>query len=219
MKNIVVVGASRGIGLEFARQLSGQGDRVFALCRRATPELKELPVTIIENCDVNNFGSLREAASQIPTPVNWFIHVAGVLHKDSLDSVQLEIVEEQLKTNALAPLKSVLAFKDKLQKGSKVALLTSRMGSLADNTSGGYYGYRMSKAALNAMGVSLAIDLKPKDITVLLLHPGFVRTDMTSHQGHIDPDESVRGLVKIINEKGIQDTGTFWHTDGTSLPW
>lgn len=219
MKNIVVVGASRGIGLEIARQLSQEGNKVFALCRKATPALKDLPVTVIEGCDVNHAGSLKEAAAQIPNSLDWFIHVAGVLHRDSLDQIDLEVVEEQLKTNALAPLKSVLAFQEKITEGSKVALLTSKMGSMTDNTSGGYYGYRMSKAALNMMGVSLAVDLKPRGITVLLLHPGFVRTEMTGHQGHLDPDESARGLIKIIASKGLECTGTFWHTDGTEIPW
>ena len=93
------------------------------------------------------------------------------------------------------------------------------MGSIADNDSGGSYGYRMSKAALNSAGVSLAKDLHPHGIAVAILHPGYVRTEMTGNSGLIDVDESVTGLLKRIDELSLENSGTFWHTNGEVLPW
>ena len=93
------------------------------------------------------------------------------------------------------------------------------MGSIADNDSGGSYGYRMSKAALNAAGASLAIDLRPRGISVAILHPGYVRTEMTGNAGLIDADESVSGLLKRIDELTPDNSGSFWHSNGDVLPW
>jgi NAD(P)-dependent dehydrogenase (short-subunit alcohol dehydrogenase family) len=93
------------------------------------------------------------------------------------------------------------------------------MGSIADNDSGGSYGYRMSKAALNAAGKSLSVDLKEEGHPVFLLHPGYVKTDMTNHTGYIDTNESAEGLYQVMKNKTLADTGTFWHTNGEPLPW
>lgn len=215
----VVVGANRGVGLEFAKQLSDQGHEVFGLCRAASPELKELQVQVVEGCDVNDLESLKRAADKVPGPVDWLVHVAGILERDFLDDLNFPSLEHQLQTNAVGPLKCVTSFSDKLKEGSKVALLTSRMGSIEDNTSGGYYGYRMSKAALNMAGSNLAIDLKPRGVLVLLLHPGYVRTGMTGFQGELEPSESAAKLIRIIQSKSLSDTGTFWHANGSALPW
>ena len=106
-----------------------------------------------------------------------------------------------------------------MSQGSKVGIITSRMGSIADNDSGGSYAYRMSKAAVNAAGKSLSIDLKPKGIAVAILHPGWVRTDMTGHGGLIDADESAKGLLDRMAELNLDNSGTFWHMNGEVLPW
>jgi NAD(P)-dependent dehydrogenase (short-subunit alcohol dehydrogenase family) len=98
-------------------------------------------------------------------------------------------------------------------------MVTSQKGSLTGNSSGGYYGYRASKSALNMFSKSLSVDLKERGISVLLLHPGYVKTDMTHHKGDIEVNESVKGMIKIVEEKGLESTGTFWHTDGDSLSW
>ena len=113
-------------------------------------------------------------------------------------------------TEILAPL---------INKGGLVAMITSRMGSIADNTSGSYYGYRMSKAALNMAGVSLAHELRPRDIAVALIHPGYVKTRMTNWNGDITPDQSARGIVSVMEKINIQSTGKFWHSNGQELPW
>jgi NAD(P)-dependent dehydrogenase (short-subunit alcohol dehydrogenase family) len=121
--------------------------------------------------------------------------------------------------NSLGPLLTTLALVNNMGKGSKVGIITSRMGSIDDNGSGGSYGYRMSKAAVNATGKSLAIDLKPRGIAVAILHPGWVKTDMTGHRGLIDTTESVSGLIERMKELNLENTGSFWHTNGEQLPW
>ena len=154
--------------------------------------------------------------------IDILMNVAGVLSNQSLGDIDAEALEQihrQFDTNAIAPLLVTQALMDLIPEGGKVGILTSRMGSIADNDSGGRYGYRMSKAAVNAAGKSLAVDLKPRGISVALLHPGFVRTDMTGHQGMIDADESVRGLLARMDELTLENSGSFWHQNGEILRW
>jgi NAD(P)-dependent dehydrogenase (short-subunit alcohol dehydrogenase family) len=124
-----------------------------------------------------------------------------------------------MEVNAYGPLRVTHELAPLLRRGSKVALITSRMGSIADNTSGGMYGYRMSKAALNAAGKSLAHDLAPLGIAVAILHPGYVKTDMTGGHGSVPPDDAARDLLRRIDELNLENTGTFWHANGSVLPW
>jgi len=223
MKNIAIIGANRGIGLEFVNQLSKE-NKVYAFCRSNNECLSSLKTeAVITDCDVSDNNSLKKAAEKVSgVEFDWFIHVSGILESDSFDNMndsEIENVKRQFLVNSLGPLMTVKAFKKNLKKGTKIGLLTSRMGSVEDNTSGGMYGYRMSKSALNSCGKSLAEDFKSEEITCLLLHPGYVRTEMTGGNGHIETNESVEGLVKIMNEKSLKDTGTFWHTNGEKLPW
>lgn len=220
MKTIAIVGSNRGIGLEFVQQLSSdKNNKVFALCRKGSETLSTLPVTTVEGCDVTDQSSLDRCANQMTESLDWLIHVSGILSHESLENLDFPSIERQIQVNTLGPLKTIKALLPKVKDGGTIALLTSRMGSLADNTSGGYYGYRMSKAALNMAGVSLAQDLKSREITVLLLHPGFVKTEMTNFNGQIDTETSVKGMIALLEQKGLEDSGTFWHTDGTKLPW
>lgn len=219
--NIAIVGSNRGIGLQLTRQLSQKGNNVFAFCRKKSKDLESLStVEIIENFDVSDTDKMnRILEKKSLRNIDLMIHVSGVLKSDHLETVDEEDIIEQFKINALAPLFCVKAFLPYLSPMAKIALITSRMGSVSDNTSGGMYGYRVSKAALNMIGKSLAEDLRVQKKTVLLLHPGFVKTDMTGHQGHISAEESAKGLIKVISEKTMSDTGTFWHTNGEPLPW
>ena len=141
------------------------------------------------------------------------------LRSGGLDHLDITAVRNQLEVNALAPLRLTHALLPNLVRGSKLAFITSRMGSIGDNGSGGFYGYRMSKAALNAAAVSLARDLVPRRIAVIVLHPGFVRTGMTGGVGGIDPADSARDLVTRIGELTLEGTGRFLHANGESLPW
>ncbi|MFM8659776.1 MAG: SDR family NAD(P)-dependent oxidoreductase, partial [Cyanobium sp.] len=145
---------------------------------------------------------------------------AGILESMGLEDLDAEAIRRQFEVNALAPLLLVRALLEQLPRGAKVALMTSRMGSIDDNSSGGSYGYRMSKVALNIAGKSLAIDLQPRGIAVAILHPGLVRTRMIAFNPNgISPAESVRGLLARIDALTLETSGSFWHANGQMLPW
>jgi NAD(P)-dependent dehydrogenase (short-subunit alcohol dehydrogenase family) len=216
----VVTGANRGIGLELCRQLRMRGADVVAVCRQRSPELDALGVRVEEGCDVTDEGARNRLASRFAgEAVDLLVHNAGMLVSDTLADVEPHDVRAQFELNALAPLFLTRALLPSLHRGAKVALITSRMGSMGDNGSGGYFGYRMSKAALNAAGVSLAIELKPRGVSVAILHPGAVRTEMTAGQGMVDADESVHGLLRRIDELSLATSGRFVHMNGDALPW
>jgi NAD(P)-dependent dehydrogenase (short-subunit alcohol dehydrogenase family) len=144
---------------------------------------------------------------------------AGILREDGLDDRAYDDIRAQLEVNAIGPLRVVAALRRNLRRGGKVALITSRMGSIGDNGSGGYYGYRMSKAALNAAGMSLARDLASSGIAVAILHPGFVRTEMTAGAGNIDAADAAKQLLDRIDGLAPETSGSFWHANGQVLPW
>ena len=214
MAVIVITGANRGIGLALCRQLCHEYS-VHALCRNASPQLQALPLTIHEGVDVRNPKTIPQ---ELPS-IDILINNAGILCRDSLSALSVSDIQEQFVVNSLGPLLTTQALLSKLSSGSKVVIVTSRMGSVADNTSGGMYGYRMSKAAVNMAGMSLSRDLKPKGIAVALLHPGFVRTDMTGGNGYISAEESAKGLIDQIHRLSLETTGVFWHCNGEELPW
>ncbi|MCB1582004.1 MAG: SDR family oxidoreductase [Xanthomonadales bacterium] len=219
MKKYLVTGANRGIGLEICRQLKQQGHQVTAVCRSSSEALDELGVEVIAGIDVTNQQSLKILSEQLDHDIDVLINNAGVLARNALGEIDYDTVKTQYEVNAIGPLMVTETLLPKLHTGSKVAIITSRMGSMADNDSGGYYGYRMSKAAVNMAGTSLAVDLKPKGIAVGLLHPGYVKTDMTGHQGFVDTTHSAKGLLARIDELTMENTGGFWHADGEQLPW
>ena len=144
---------------------------------------------------------------------------AGILESDGLESASVEAIRRQFEVNTLGALRCAYQLHTQVKPGGIIAFITSRMGSISDNTSGGYYGYRISKAALNAGAKSLAIDLKSKEIKVAILHPGFVKTDMTNGQGFIDPGTSAAMLKDQIDSWKIEETGHFRHASGEKLPW
>lgn len=220
MATFLVTGSNRGIGFSLCQRLKARGDSVIATCRKASPELASLGVRIEEGVDVRkdqDVASLRERLGS--TELDGLILNAGILRENTLDNLLVDEIRQQFEINALAPLRVVAALMGSLKRGSKVALITSRMGSIADNSSGAYYGYRMSKAALNAAGKSLSIDLRPRGVAVTILHPGYVRTEMTAMAGSLAPDESARLLLARIDELTLASSGGFWHADGQPLPW
>jgi NAD(P)-dependent dehydrogenase (short-subunit alcohol dehydrogenase family) len=217
----VVTGANRGIGLEYCRQLQARGDQVIAVCRATSPELEVLGVHIESGIDLASEAAIAQLASRLRgVPLDGLILNAGILESMPLEDLDAAAIRRQFEVNALAPLLLVRALLEQLSPGSKVALMTSRMGSIEDNSSGGSYGYRMSKVALNIAGKSLAIDLKTRGIAVAILHPGLVRTRMINFnpQG-ISPAESVQGLLARIDALTLESSGTFWHANGQVLPW
>jgi NAD(P)-dependent dehydrogenase (short-subunit alcohol dehydrogenase family) len=221
MASFLVTGANRGIGLSLCKLLAARGDEVAAVCRRGSRELSALSgVRIEEGLDLAHDGVSAELTKRFAgAHFDGLILNAGILRADSLTSLSVASVREQLEVNALGPLRVVSGLLHSLGRGSKIALVTSRMGSIADNTSGGYYGYRMSKAALNAAGMSLALDLKPKGIAVTTLHPGYVRTEMTANSGNVEPDDSARMILARMDELTLETTGQFLHANGERLPW
>ena len=219
MNKVLITGANRGIGLELCRQLSIRGDEIVAICRQASSELRSLNLRIIEGVDVNDSDSINALSDQLDgLKLDWLINNAGILSVESLDSLDFEAMERQFKVNSLGPLRVTAALLPNLAPGSKIGIITSRMGSVTDNTSGGYYGYRMSKAAVNMVGMSLARDLKERHIAVALLHPGMVATDMTGGQ-RVTPEHSASGLIQRMDALDIESTGSFWHAEGEQLPW
>ena len=222
-QRVLVTGTNRGIGLELCRQLKQRGDEVIATCRKASKELKELDVEIIEGVEVSDPRSLSVLAGKLNRrKIDWLINNAGIAGGLGLSDIDVDAIESfkrMYEVNSLGPLLTTQTLLNNLSEGSKVGIITSRMGSVADNDSGGSYSYRMSKAAVNAAGKSLSIDLKSKGISVGILHPGYVRTDMTNHNGLMDTDESASGLLARMDELNLNNTGSFWHSNGDLLPW
>jgi NAD(P)-dependent dehydrogenase (short-subunit alcohol dehydrogenase family) len=206
--------------LELVRQFRDRGDQVVAACRGPSEALAGLGVELVEGVDVSDDAGVAHLLEAIgERSLDVLINNAGVLTKESLQDLDFDRIRRQFEVNSLGPLRVTAALRGKLGRGSKVAIITSRMGSIEDNTSGGSYGYRMSKAAVNMAGRSLAHDLAPDGIALVILHPGFVRTDMTANQGLVDAPESAAGLIARIDELSLDSSGAFFHANGEALPW
>ena len=219
MTTILITGANRGIGLEMTRQYSERGDEVIAACRESSAELDRLGVQVIDDVNVTSDESVARLAKALNgKSIDRLVNNAGILERTSLDQLDYDSMERQFRVNSIAPLRLTAALRTHLGEGSKVFIITSRMGSIDDNDSGGSYGYRMSKAAVNMVGKSLSLDLKDAGIAVFLLHPGWVSTDMTGGTG-IPVEESAKGLIERMDTLNISQTGSFWHQEGYELPW
>lgn len=221
MATYLITGANRGIGYEYCRQLQARFETVIAVCRTASKELRELGVQVEEGVDITSDFSVADLRDRLAsTSIDVLINNAGIVKRVTLEDLDFDSIREQFEVNALGPLRMTNALQSRLKAGSKVVLMTSRMGSLADNSSGSSYGYRMSKVALSMAGKSLAHDLKPRGIAVAILHPGLVQTRMTNFTSSgITPEVSVKGLLSRIDELTLDNTGTFWHSNGEVLPW
>ncbi len=159
-KTVVITGANRGIGLSMAKIFKSEGDNVYGVCRNTSTELEQLGINVVNDVDVATsagIANIKKALTGVSIDV--LICNAGILRDESLSDLNLDTIREQFEVNAIAPLNIVDTLQSNLVEGSKVAMITSRMGSIADNGSGGRYGYRMSKAALNAAAMSLSKDL------------------------------------------------------------
>lgn len=221
MLNYLVTGSNRGIGLEFCKQLKGKGINVIATCRKTSVELNKLGVNVIEGVDITSEKSITNLKKLLyGKNIDCLVNNAGIADYNSLNEFDLSSIKRQFEVNALSPLSFTRELLGFLNKGSRIAFITSRMGSIEDNTSGGSYGYRMSKVALSMAAKSLSIDLLKKEIYVAILHPGLVSTRMTGFtKNGISTLESVSGLLEIINSLDKNNTGTFWHSNGQILPW
>lgn len=222
---IVITGANRGIGLAMAKTFQQRGDTVYALCRQSSAELNALEVNVVEQIDVATQAGIDKAISALNgIKIDLLINNAGILRDEQLSNLNQVTIVEQFNVNALAPLCFSHALLNNLSSGSKIAFITSRMGSVTDNTSGGRYGYRMSKAALNIAAVSLAQDLSEENIAVGIYHPGYVQTEMVNSNGiltngDISAKVAAERLIALMDSLSMTDSGVFKHSNGETLPW
>ena len=223
MQTILVTGANRGIGLALTRHYRDRGDRVIAVCRTPSDALQATGAQVEAGVDVADDTAVAALAARLAgVELDVVVLNAGILSRQSygeIDAAGFAAMREQFEVNALGPLRVLQALDGCLVKGSKVGIITSRMGSMGDNSSGGRYGYRASKAAVNASGRSLAVDLEGRGIAVQLLHPGFVATDMVAGRGEVAPEHAAAQLVERLDQLTLDATGTFLHANGSPLPW
>ncbi|KAF1684644.1 short-chain dehydrogenase [Pseudoxanthomonas broegbernensis] len=223
MATILITGANRGIGLSLARRLRARGDEVIAVCRRGGPALEATGAQVVDGVDVSDARTVAALPQRLAGRVlDTLILNAGIFTNETLDALDADAfarIQRQFEVNALGPLRVAAALQGQLAQGAKVGIVTSRMGSIADNGSGAYYGYRASKAAVNAIGRSLARDLAPRGIAVLLLHPGLVATEMVGGHGDFTPEEAAANLIARLDGLDLAGSGGFLHANGTPLPW
>lgn len=226
MPTVLVVGADRGIAHALSRQLNERGDTVIAACLAGNDELVAAGVRVEGGVDVTSQASVDALAAGLTAEgvkLDAVFHVAGVLGLDQLGSIDYNDVRRQLEINTIGPLRTIEAVRDLLHDGSKVGIVTSRVGSLGDNSSGGMYAYRISKAAANMVALNLHHDLSKRGISVLALHPGMVATDLTKDYpgdyDYITPDQAAEGLIADLDALTPETSGRFQHSNGTFLPW
>ena len=226
MSTVLITGANRGIGLEFARQYAEAGYRVHAACRApgSAGALASLGNGVkLHKLDVTDHAGIEALAAGLRNEaIDILINNAGIYgDRQELGKIDYAAWQEVMRVNTLAPLKMAECFLPHLEAGKMkvIASLTSRMGSIADNNAGGHYIYRSSKAALNAAARSLALDLAPRGITVIVFHPGWVKTDMGGPSALIDAETSVAGMRAVIEGAGPKATGRFFNYDGAEVPW
>jgi NAD(P)-dependent dehydrogenase (short-subunit alcohol dehydrogenase family) len=231
MKTVLVTGANRGLGLEFARQYAADGWQVFAGCREpdAARELRALVsdsggrIRVLP-LDVTDAKSVRTAADAVGSePIDLLLNNAGVggPRDETLGSLDYGAWQRVLDVNTLGPMRVTEAFLEHVARGreKKIVTITSGMGSLADNTSGGSYAYRSSKAAVNMVMRSLAMDLAPRGIICVVMNPGWVRTDMGGPRARLSPAQSIGEMRAVIEALKQDDSGKFLNHTGKPYPW
>jgi NAD(P)-dependent dehydrogenase (short-subunit alcohol dehydrogenase family) len=223
--NIAITGANRGIGLELVRQCLSRGDAVFAGARDpdSAPELRKLTGhLVVLPCDVASDTSVQRFAHGVEAPVDALINNAGIIGTNApLQSVDFDEALHVLSVNALGPLRLTAAFLPHLRRGVRKRILhvTSLMGSIADNRSGGYYAYRMSKAALNMASKSLALELRREGVLSAVIHPGWVQTDMGGTHAPMRVEDSARGILEQLDAMTSESSGQFLDVGGRHWPW
>lgn len=226
---LLITGANRGIGLEFVKQYLADGFRVIACCRNlnAATELQELTKQYdnlqLEKLDVTSIATITALAANIQDPIDILINNAGIYggKQQSFGESNIEDMQQTFFVNTIAPLKLVEAFTEHVAKSElkTVVAITSKMGSISDNSSGGAYAYRASKTALNMVMRSVAIDIAAQNIKTIVLHPGWVQTDMGGSNALIDATTSVKGMRQVIASKPQVGALSFYAYDGKMLEW
>jgi len=221
---VLITGANRGLGLEFAKQYAADGWHVIGTARdpERADELGALPVEVAQ-LDVADPASVAALARSLDgRPIDLLINNAGIFPRvGSIEEIDFEDYGRTLVVNTIGPVRVTRALLPNLRAGERKAVvnITSRLGSIALNDSGVFYGYRESKAALNMFTRTLANELKPEGFTVLTIHPGWVQTDMGGENATLTPEESISGIRAVIAARGPEDTGTYWAYSGEEVPW
>ena len=225
MKNILITGANRGIGLKFAEVLSANNN-IYATARDITnaDDLKKFDNTDLLELDLLDKDSIKSFCSELKDiPLDMIINNAGIFQDEQMEETILdpELWLDEIMINAIGPVVLSQKLKENIMSGNdkKIIFISSQMGSIDDNYSGGYYFYRTSKSALNSAAKSLSIDWKADGISVLMLHPGWVRTDMGGSNAKLDIDTSVRKMLDVINSLDMSKTGAFLNYEGKKLEW
>lgn len=219
MARALITGAESGLGLALVRVFTDAGYSVAVLCRGASAELDALAPDMHADVDVTNAAAVYRAAAALgDAPIDMLINNAGIMIEDDIDRIDIAAVRLQFEVNALGPLNVALAFRRRLRRGSRMINISSRLGSIGDNSSGDDYGYRMSKAAQNMLTSNLAIELGKEGVCVAALHPGIVATGMTGGKG-TPADEVARDLKKTIDGLNDDRSGKFLDRFGEEIPW
>jgi NAD(P)-dependent dehydrogenase (short-subunit alcohol dehydrogenase family) len=226
MASVLITGANRGLGLEFARQYAADGDRVFATCRdpAGASELKAIAGDVtVHALDVTNLAQISALAESLEgEAIDILVNNAGVLTSGQrAGGIDYSAWIDEFQVNTMGPIAVAEAFLPHLERGTgrRMAFISSILASIGANTDGAYTLYRSTKAGLNAAVKSLAIDTAAEGIIVLLFHPGWVRTDMGGPRAPMGPAASVRGLRRGIAAAGQQDSGRFMTYEGAEIPW
>lgn len=221
---VLITGANRGLGLEFARQYAADGWNVIGTARspEKADELSALSVEVVQ-LDVANPASVDALAELLAgRPIDLLINNAGIFPRaNKIGDIDFDDYSRTIAVNVLGPVRVTRALLANLRLGKSrtIVNITSRLGSIALNDSGNFYGYRESKAALNMFTRTLSIELAAESFTCLTIHPGWVKTDMGGTNANLTPEESIRGMRDVIQKLGPADTGTYWSYSGEKVPW
>lgn len=229
---LLITGANRGLGLEFVKQYAADGWRIFACCRHpeTATELETISqqnqgLITVHKLDVADFVQIESLAAELAgQELDVLLNNAGIYPdatSGGLGATNYDGWARAFRVNTMAPLKMAETFASHLARGTqkKIINITSKMGSISDNTSGGAYIYRSSKTALNMVVKSLAVDLAPRGIATALLHPGWVLTDMGGPNALISTEQSISGMRQVIARLSLKDSGKFYGYDGKEISW
>ena len=225
MSNILIIGANRGLGLEFVKQYSNTNHNIIATTRNkdSSKELFEINNIDIAELDLTSDASVNNFVTSIESQkIDILIHNAGIFSDEQLkEDLDTDAWMNEMRINAVIPIILAQKLKNNLKMGSdkKVVFISSQMGSIDDNYSGRFYFYRSSKSALNSAARSLSIDWKEDGISVLILHPGWVKTDMGGTSAKLEIPESITQMINVINELNLDNSGSFLNYEGKKLEW
>lgn len=223
MKTVIITGANRGIGLELTKQFLRQNSKVYATYREEFENLSKIESDnlILHKLDVRNADEIDELVSLVNGGVDVLINNAGIADGrwQSISEIDMAQALEVINVNSIAPVRVTQKFQNKMKQGSTIVMMSSLMGSISDCHSGRSYAYRASKTALNMFSIAMKNELLDQDISILIIHPGWVETDMGGPNAPLSVSESVKGIIQRIEEQNIGQSGRYVQYDGTPIEW